>query len=254
MVAVLSSTPMPSCRVIATAVVSFTIGLCAAARADSFTIDQWSLGVSAYRAWPDVAGVSITTVTNPLIASHQVSLPSDPRTTAAAQYLMSWMANYGSFRIDAQELVFHQASDTVWTSASGSISITPTEDLWLSIQGSYSYDLHGWMSSDFDVWVGDPVSHVDLFNQPQTYDTIDGPPYYGTFYVNTDLVLPAGTTWVLGYLMRTFAEPGSGNLSGTGSGSLTFEVTPEPTTLTLLLPLLFMVFRHAGRPFKHSDA
>lgn len=129
--------------------------------------------------------------------------------------------------------------------ADNQIWITRLEDLSLSVQGSYSYDLHGWMATVLDVGIYDPVSGVFLLSQHQDYNTIDGPPYYGTFYMNANVVLPAGTTWVMAFTAELFAEPRSGSPPGSGIGSLTFEVTPEPAMLSMLVSGLLL---SRGRP------
>ena len=64
------------------------------------------------------------------------------------------------------------------------------------------------------------------------------------FYLGAHITLPAGTTWVMGYAMDVYAWTGSTGLPGTGSGSLAWEITPEPASLFLLaLPLVALTRR-----------
>ena len=90
---------MPSRRVIATAVVSFTVGLCAAARADSFTIDQWFHDAGVFA--PGSHDVDYwTSVENPcqrtIFAAVGSSSPS-----ATLNY--AWGEQFGTFLFQPQQ-------------------------------------------------------------------------------------------------------------------------------------------------------
>lgn len=211
--------------------------------AADFTIDQWFHDAGVFVPGDHDADYW-TTVENPC----QRTISADIGTSNSSATLnYAWGEQTGTFLFQSQQQAVGVAGGLVYSFADNQIWITPSEDLSLWVHGSYSYDLHGWMAATLNVGVSDAVSGTILFSQYQDYDTIDGPPYYGTFYVNANVLLPAGTTWVMGFHTVLDAEPGSGNPPGTGMGSFTFEVTPEPVSLAFFAPLALVLPRRSRR-------
>jgi hypothetical protein len=210
------------------------------ASADSFTISDWynAVMVDGPNGRQDDFW---TAIENPCLRTLSAQVGSS---TSNTNLDYAWASQFGQFLVQSTQVAVGSAGGSLLSYSGSTISITPSVDLSLWVHGSYSYSLHGPMESALDVWVMDSVSHTNLFTRYQWYDTVLGPPYSGTFYVNSHITMPAGTTWVLGYSMETRAWTGSTGLTGTGSGSLTWEITPEPAALALLtLPLLALTRR-----------
>lgn len=217
-------------------------------RADSFTVEQWDLGVSVYHEWPDVAGEGFLTVTNPFSAGHQVSLPSSPQTSAAAEYDISWLTNYGTFDIAGDlQLEGVAGGSEVDASSSGFIYITTHSDLTVTVDAAYTFDLPvGMLSTKIEFFIQDVDSHEVFIDEYQSENTFGGQPQAGTFTMTGEAILPADRAYIIRYRMRVIDYGPSGALT-TGSGFVNFTITPEPSTLALLAGFIFIVPRHRHR-------
>jgi hypothetical protein len=213
--------------------------------ADSFTIEQWGFTVSVDNGWPDLAAATFHSVQNPFINQHAVTLPSNPATMAAAQYDVSWLVNYGSFNISAQ--LAAQDGNFVDSLASGTIYLHTETDLSLHLNAAFAYNLPGsGQLARIYFRAVDRDTEETFLNDLDAYDTDISPPGPGTLTLSGDTILPAGRNYRLQYSMRLLMGGSSSTLAD-GSGSMSFTITPEASTLTLLAPLLFVVSRRALR-------
>jgi hypothetical protein len=215
-------------------------------RADSFTIENWSIGVSVYRAWPDLAADGSSTVVNPFIASYQVSLPSNPATFAAAQYDISWLANYGDFNISAQ--LAAQDGNWVRSRASGTIYLQTDVDLTFILDAALNYALPTYgLYAYLGFSVQDLTTSQNLFGTTQTYDSVTGPPAVGALGIVQDITLPAGHQFRVQY-QSTLNTFGASTGLASANGHVNFTISPEPASLVLLAaPLLLARSRRIAR-------
>jgi len=173
-----------------------------------------------------------TVVQNPYQASHSASVGS---TTAQTEYDISWLLDFASFDIQAA----HQAEDvggasTIRALSSGHVIFTPDSDIAFSVEAAYSYDLPAWgMTASVQVLIADPETHTNYFAEADSEDTFIGGPKQGAFAITGQGFIPAGRESLLLYTMQVRTYGSSGALA-TGSGHLTFTITPEPTTASLL--------------------
>jgi hypothetical protein len=223
--------------VLATCLTLACIG--AQVRADSFTVQQWSLSAFVINYSTGQASQDFTVVQNPFHSSHIASLGVS---ASAASYDFDWAEQFGHFLIDSSQQAEGVPAWYLYAASSGSIYITPSEDLLLTIDASWTFDLPAWqMESAFGVSVVGANNHVQLFSQ----DVWSDPEWPGglsdTVSINGEVILPAGETWMLGYGMHLRTEEGTQGLAATGSGYVDFEITPEPNTATLAALVLVAV-------------
>jgi hypothetical protein len=77
-------------------------------------------------------------------------------------------------------------------------------------------------------------THEFYFWESQTYGTFTSPPASGTLSIQGGVVLPAGSAVSISYSMSIHGYGSSGALA-TGTGFADFQITPEPSSLSLLL-------------------
>ena len=214
---------------------------------DAITVEDWDLSVGVERNWPDYAGASFLTPINPFVNQHAVSLPSNPATTAAAQYDLSWLVSYpyGSFNIASQLAV--QDGDFIQSTASGVIDLHSETDLSLNLSGTFDYDLPGigqWVTTFFRVT--DRDTQGLLLSDYHSYDTDTAPPGQGTLTLSGNVLLPAGHNYRLQHWMRIETAGSSSTLAG-GSGSISVLLTPEPASFAFLVAGLVVSGRRRMR-------
>jgi hypothetical protein len=208
------------------------------ARGDSFTVEHWALTVGVDNDWPDVAAATFSTIQNPFVNQHAVSLPSDPATTAAAQYDISWLINYpyGSFNIASQLAV--QDGDFIRSTASGVIYLHADSDLSLHLSGTFDYYLRGFAQmASIGFRAYDRDTDETMLYDAQSYYTDINPTGPGTLTLSGNGILPGGRNYALQYLAR-IETGGYSSTVADGSGSINLVITPEPATLGLLAPLV----------------
>ena len=168
---------------------------------------------------------------------------------SSADVDLAWASSFAAFLMQSRQQAAGQASGFVRTSASGTIWITSSEDLLLSIDASWTFDLPAWqMGSSLGVGVAAVGSPVPLFSE-----SVYGQPEWpgglsDTITISGQVVLPAGQTWIIGYGMELQTERETQGLMATGSGYVDLQITPEPATaLPLALTLCAMSRRrHRG--------
>jgi len=223
------------------------------ARGSDFAIDEWSFASGVYDgATGEHDFQGFITVQNPFQASHSAVVGGS---TATTTYDFAWAEQFGSLLIQASHETEGVESGDMESFSSGFIWITPSEDILLTIDAAYSYDLpDDPMTARLETFVTNADSPVSLFDELVGYDTGLGVPASGTLTINGDVILPAGETWVFGYSMEIDTFSGTGSAVGTSSGHISLTITPEPTTASLLALGAFMLLRRGRRTLaSHLD-
>jgi hypothetical protein len=216
------------------AVISFCI-TASVALSSSFTVEQWNLGTGVAGSWPNIDGVSNTTVSNPL---HELQSAQVGSSTANTTYAISWNDTFGDFLVQTT----HRAADVdplhMRSISAGSIYVTAMSDLLFTADAAYSYILPVdpmYTAFAFTVYDAQPPN-LAVFNGGGFYDTIHGSPASGNFPVSGQAILAAGHTWVIAYQMEVNAYYGYSGQIALGDGYLhfTLQAVPEPATLVPL--------------------
>jgi hypothetical protein len=215
-----------------------------AARGDGITITEWFHGVQVDAPYGLQQDFSYT-LENPL---HRTLLAQAGSSISSSDVDFAWSEQFGRFLIQSEQVAIATASGLTVTSASGYTWLTTTEPMPLHIDAAWTYSLPvDYMMAIMSVTVVDPQSEVSLFVETQGAGTFPGEPAFGTLSIEGDVMLPPGPTWVLGYYLALDAFEGTQAYAAAGDGHVNFTITPEPATLALLLPLLAMRRRRAGR-------
>lgn len=220
------------------------------AHGEAFDIEDWNLAIGATWNWPHTVGHSFNDVSNPFADSHQVSLWES---SSAASYDFAWWDAQGSFLIESVQEAEGVATSSLFTSASGFIWLTPAEDLNLSVEGAWTYDLpRDYMLATLVFAVYHSTENITLFSRGLNADT----PLYGsasgTLAFDGEVTIPANETWIIQYKMRLETDAGTQGYMATGDGFIHFTLTPEPAAALLLLPLL-LARRHIRRTLSHRN-
>ncbi len=206
-----------------------------AALSSAFTVEAWVLetGVADLSSGQDDSRVSATVI-NPFYDSHFASVGAS---TAESWFDFGWSgeAGLGTFLVD----VAHQARDVggsgLVSNSVGRISIETTQDITIDILGFYNYNTP---ATYFDTEIRLAVLSDDPFETfimvAQHGGPFGGHPSSGTLNVAGTAVLPAGDRYDVFYAMEIRSFGGGTNILGTGSGNITLNITPEPSTLSLL--------------------
>jgi len=223
------------------------------AEADPFTVQEWGLTSGLFNyATSEHASETFTLVQNPFHSSHAVSLGSS---ASAASYDFTWADQYGYFLVQSTQQAEGVPTSQLTTWSSGGIYVTPSENLTLSIDASWTFDLPAWyMDTTLGVRVRGATSHLVLFSETTGGQTSYPGGLAGTVTIRPDpIILPAGETWVLSYGMGIYNDSHVATCIATGNGYVNFQITPEPTTAGLFVfgaPLLAGRRRCSNRPPK----
>jgi len=178
------------------------------------------------------AARTFSAVQNPFVNQHTVAL-ANGLTTASAQYDISWLVNYGSFNISAQ--LAAQDGYSVSAGASGTIFLQTDTDLMLSVDSFLDYSLPTYgLYAHLGFGVRDLTLNQQLFGQSETYGTVVGPPGSGVLSIIGSVMLPAGHQLRVNYGLTLDTFGASSGLA-TADGAINFMITPEPSTLALLV-------------------
>lgn len=243
----LSITKVSCCRhaLIAWSVLTAVLAACPIARADEITVTRWDLGVLVYGDGMDQDFNVV--VQNPYDGS-LIAAPPGHASSAASQHQFSWAGSIGTFLTQSQEQATGQSASSVRTLANGGVLVAGSVDLPLHVAASYSYALPvDFMMARLDVDVRDDAQPVYIFNEHRTAQTLPGEPASGTFTIEGDTILPAGHTWRMTYNFEVDAFSGTSGYTGTGEGSVSFQITPEMSTAALLLCVLPLMCRRSRR-------
>ena len=209
--------------------------------AANFELSNASITVGVTRGFPDIEGDGNANLTLPYSATHSATIePSN----ITANYDLS----NTRFLIDltmASQATFTQ---TTIVGASSFNDITPAEDILVQYDGRFDFDLPADSMTavlDFAVFESDDNT-VILASEDRSHNTIFG---LGprSFEISGEFILPAGNTWLMGYLFRITSRSSSAPFTGSGSGYLDVRVIPEPHTAMLLLSGGIMASCRGGR-------
>ena len=188
---------------------------------------------------------AFTTVVNPFLGQHSVALPNSPATTAAAQYDVSWLVNYGDFNISAQ--LAAQDGHHVISEATGTIIIHTDTEAMLQLTGNLTYSLPGFSQvAHISFQAFDPVAHEWFLQEGESFSTDLQYPASGTLNIAGSAPLPAGRNIRLQYYMILDTGGFSSTLAEAGGG-VNMILTPEPACLVLFASLFLVLPRHTAR-------
>ena len=195
----------------------------------------------------DVAFFNI--VQSPFQDSHSAAVGAS---SAATSYDFAFSGNTGSFLIDAVHNCRIVTTERPLCGSSGWFFLTPTTDLLVTFDGSYTYDLQGDpMYALMDVLVLDVTSSPaqGIFAAGEQATTNLQGPHAGVIRVFGEATLPANRIYRIFYNMRVNATslslpPG---VAATGSGHLSMQISPEPSSLLLLGCGALLLSRRARR-------
>jgi len=202
--------------------------------ASAFTIDEWDLTVGVLglgEVATEVDGDEFTSVQTPFIDSHQVMVGS-AISSADHEFIFG---EFGSFRTETQQVSDAQDFESVTSSISADVIVTPIIDVTIQYAVTYNYTLPtDSMTAQASFAVFNEATGESLFSEFRNHNTILGlgP---GTFSIQGETILPAGTTWRIDYFSLILADDSSAGGVGTGTGVFEFHLTPEPHSLWLLL-------------------
>jgi len=110
-------------------------------------VDQWFLDCIVHdAATGEHVSEGFWTVQNPLQDSHLATLG---QSTAQASYDLAWWDTNGTFLIESTQTAEGVPTSLLFTTAAGYIYLTPSADLTLTIDASWTYDLPvDWMEAD----------------------------------------------------------------------------------------------------------
>jgi hypothetical protein len=183
-------------------------------------------------------GAAFQEVSNPFVDSHGVALGSS---TCSASYNFTWNGQLGTFSILSSQ---HAEGGTPYgshTASSGFIWLTPSVDLLFDLEGAFDYNLPAdFMMATLAFSIADHVDNEEIFGGGDSAETFPGQPSSGTLLLEGSVVIPAGHTSELYYVMMLDTFSGTQGYMATGEGGLTFSLTavPEPAALLLLAPAL----------------
>ncbi len=227
------------------------IFLCTPAAASEFTVTQWTLGVLADPPGYDDGFSVFTTVANPFSDSHTAFVNE---TIASSSYDFAWDGTFGRFLIGCENQS-EDLGDWGWSKSAGTIFLSTTVDLLITIHGEYTYNLPGrYMDADMKLAVYSTDPPVSYFDDYQTADTAWHPVASGTFLSDGQTTLPAGGTYRLKYRLEVDCagyQPGQ-IATGSGNVSFTIQAVPEPGTLSLALLGSMMLLRRRRQQRKAS--
>ncbi|MFH1417696.1 MAG: PEP-CTERM sorting domain-containing protein [Planctomycetota bacterium] len=210
---------------------------------DAFTIDEWGLTtlVQTLSAGQD-AEFSVV-VENPFQVTHFASMGNS---TSETVYDFAWGEQFGQFMIQgAQQAEDSGGGSLIYTSSEGHIIFTNNSDntITVTVEAEYAYDLPAYGMTAY-VWIlfADFETHEHYFAAEEWEDTFLGGPKQGTFTMGGEGFIPAGREVYFGYTMKVDADGSTGTFA-TGDGHITFTITPEPTTASLLALGAFMLVR-----------
>ncbi len=214
----------------------------------SIDITEWALvnGVQDFSMQDIVQDASaFTVVENPFIASHSAAVgPS----TVETSYDFSWSNDFGSFDIQMSQFI---PNPFVRVVSSGDILVTPTTDLSVSFDSSLTYT-----SSPGDeaairlrTIVIEENTNVVFFHAMVEGGGFFFEPPSGTLAFSGDVILPAGSTYHIDYLVEihslTVPNP-QAPITADGFVHFDLQAVPEPSTLSLLAIGLLLTRRPRG--------
>jgi hypothetical protein len=199
---------------------------------NAFTISDWDIGVSVYSSGVGSDSAFSLVVENPFQETHTAVVGNS---FATATYDFAWAGRFGAFLIQSAHEAEGVESELVVAFSSGGFYITPAEDLLLNVDAAYSYEFSSSASmvAKLTISVRYADQSVGIFGQTEQAVTFPGEPLAGTLAIQADVILPANEALVIGYRMKA----SNGSLTATtvtGDGHVSFTITPEPTTASLL--------------------
>ncbi len=204
--------------------------------ASAITITDWGLSVVV-----DGDGFAFdftNVVQNPFQGSH-LAAPPGHASRAAAQYDISWLAEFGDFNISAQ--LAAQDGNSVRSLASGTIYLQTDADLTLTLDAVLNYHLPSYgLDAHMSFSVRDLTANQYILGESRWYSTFSQPPGSGVLSMNPSVILPADHQFRVQYQMLVQTSGASLTLA-TADGHVAFTITPEPATLALFaLPLALL--------------
>lgn len=214
--------------------------------ARSINVEDWALTTSVGSSPGGSDGDFSGTPQNPYQATQSAVLGISTSVTVL-EY--RWTSVEGHFLATAA----HAAAGhpNILTSASGGVIwFSSASDQLITIDGSYTYDLGpGDRTAELEVHVAKTDPTVILYSFDEIALPIIGEPANGTFAFNEAMLLPAGETYRVSYIMQLRSFGGSPDVLSFGDGHVNFHlaVVPECSTLALLLAGLSLACRRPHR-------
>ena len=200
-----------------------------------FIVDFWTLSAACSAAGQN-GGVFQNTVLNPFVYSHSVPVNSS---MAQGSYQFAWDDLTGTFRVDAS-VAGEGGSGTPLCAVDGRVQFHTTSKVLLSAEGEWTYHFSGGLrSAGILLTVNNHVTQEQVFvigdtgqNGPPVNDPNDD-----TLVATGNILLPAGGTYRMRWIMDTYAFSGSPASISTGNGYALFSLTtiPEPGSAALFV-------------------
>ncbi len=216
-----------------------------ASAAEILTIPQWEVGAGVFDSLTDESDSQISVVVvNPLQIVFDAQLGASTA-TASLDYAWQPDAGAGTFRLDGV-LEAQGSAQRFSSAAGGAVWVQGSVDLILGIDASFSYfmppgDREAHLN--FVVLTVNPSSVV-YANEQRALRMIGDPPT-GTFMIDDQILLSAGSIFRLRHDMSLINFGGSPDLLSTGNGYINFtlEPVPEPSSACLAACGLALLLR-----------
>lgn len=214
---------------------------------------DWNLGTAVELPSGGTAADGSNTPINPYIETEMAVLGISSASTSRSY---AWSNSEAQILATASLAAAGSGGSPAMLAAgsAGTIFITSSSDLQLTIDASFSHALGpGDREAVLEVFVGKlnpmpPPPGTTLFQSVQFALPIIGHPPSGTFVLQHEMLLPAGDTYVFGYLMELRSFGGSATVLSYGNGHANFSlVVPEPASAALIVAAMPMALRRRRR-------
>ena len=225
-------------------VLSFVIFFsCSVQAMAGFIFDFWSLA-SGCSAANQNGFVFHSTVTNPFVYSHSIPVHNS---MAQAAYQFGWDNVTGTFRVDGS-VAGEGGSGIPVCAVDGKVQFHTTSEVLLSAKGEWTYHFSGGLrTARILLTVNNHVTQEQVFVIGDTGE--NGPPVNDpnddTLAVSGGILLPAGGTYRMRWIMDIDAISGSPTSISTANGYALFSLNsvPEPSGLLALAAGAAALFR-----------
>lgn len=233
-------------------------GLCSLPARAATEVTAWSLTTFVSDATLPPPGDDIDysdVVQNPFVASHLTALPQGPQTPvhfANSYFAAGWDVAFSTGHFD---LAFEQQINgpDSFAATSGNIYFTTDTDLLMSFAGTMHYSSSRADEAGFDLGLTlarQPEFQI-IWSDGAIGDCFGCPPS-GTLTIgDSDILVPAGSSYVVNYLVRSLyghLTPPRQSVLAQGTIHFDWRPVPEPAALGLLVAGAMMLRRRTRRP------